>query len=360
MQTQKTSTRNSILAFLGQHDKIVLWFLIYLTMILLLVRTFGWSDAFRVATATIFPMLLCWGILNYLLLPRLLHRSKAGFFLLTLLMLIVLIPLAARNDAYIHQHFATQTDVGTPPPDTDPFPFYLLHVKYTFLLLVVSAATTINYLIDERKRQVAKFHEQQMQEQLKYLRAQINPHFLFNALNCIYALTMMKDEQAPSSVLKLSEMLRYVIDDCRADRVPLTKEVKYIQNYIDFQRIRMGREPDLTFDVQVTDPSYTIPPMLLQPIIENCFKHSRLIDDPNAWVRISIRQNDSGLLFISDNSKPSATNFSRQSAIIGRQDEERTGIGLMNVQQRLAVLFGDKCSLKVIEDASHYKTVLHI
>ena len=100
--------------------------------------------------------------------------------------------------------------------------------------------------------------------------------------------------------------------------------------------------------------------MLLQPIIENCFKHSRLIDDPKAWVRISIRQNDSGLLFISDNSKPFATNFSRQSAIIGRQDEERTGIGLMNVQQRLAVLFGDKCSLKVIEDNSHYKTVLHI
>ena len=202
--------------------------------------------------------------------------------------------------------------------------------------------------------------EQQMQEQLKYLRAQINPHFLFNALNCIYALTMMKDEQAPSSVLKLSEMLRYVIDDCRADAVPLTKEVKYIQNYIDFQRIRMEREPDLTLDVQISDPAYTIPPMLLQPIIENCFKHSRLIDDPKAWVRISIRQNDSGLLFISDNSKPSATNFSRQSAIIGRQDEERTGIGLMNVQQRLAVLFGDKCSLKVIEDNSHYKTVLHI
>ena len=327
MQTEKTSARNSILAFLGQYDKPVLWLLIYLTMVLLLVRTFGWAEAFRNATATILPMLVCWAILNYLLLPRMLHRSKVSFFLLTL---------------------------------AERIPYYLLHIKYSILLILTTAATAINFLIDERKRQAAMFREQQMQEQLKYLRAQINPHFLFNALNCIYALTMMKDEQAPASVLKLSEMLRYVIDDCRADSVPLTKEVKYIQNYIDFQRIRMGREPDLTFDVQVTDPTYTIPPMLLQPIIENCFKHSRLIDDPNAWVRISIRQNDSGLLFISDNSKPSATNFSRQSAIIGRQDEERTGIGLMNVQQRLAVLFGDKCSLKVIEDNTHYKTVLHI
>lgn len=358
MQTQKTSARNSILALLGQYDKPVLWFLIYLTMILLLVRTFGWAEAIRNASATILPMLLCWAVLNYVLLPRLLHRSKAGFFLLTLLMLIVLIPVASRNDAYIHQRFSSRIDEV--PADPEAFPYYLLHIKYAILLILVTAATSINFLIDERKRQAAMFREQQMQEQLKYLRAQINPHFLFNALNCIYALTMMKDEQAPSSVLKLSEMLRYVIDDCRADRVPLTKEIKYIQNYIDFQRIRMGREPDLTFDVQVTDPNYSIPPMLLQPIIENCFKHSRLIDDPNAWVRISIRQNNSGLLFTSDNSKPSATNFSRQSAIIGRQDEERTGIGLMNVQQRLAVLFGDKCSLKVIEDASHYKTVLHI
>ena len=68
----------------------------------------------------------------------------------------------------------------------------------------------------------------------------------------------------------------------------------------------MEREPDLTFDVQIADPNYTIPPMLLQPIIENCFKHSRLIDDPKAWVHISIRQNESGLLFTSDNSKPEA------------------------------------------------------
>ncbi len=358
MQTEKTSARNGILAFVGQYNKIVLWLLIYLTMVLLLVRTFGWAEAFRNATATILPMLVCWAILNYLLLPRMLHRSKVGFFLLTLLMLLVLMPLGSRFDVYIHQHFSGPNDV--PLPEAERIPYYLLHIKYSILLILTTAATAINFLIDERKRQAAMFREQQMQEQLKYLRAQINPHFLFNALNCIYALTMMKDEQAPSSVLKLSEMLRYVIDDCRADAVPLTKEVKYIQNYIDFQRIRMEREPDLTLDVQISDPAYTIPPMLLQPIIENCFKHSRLIDDPKAWVRISIRQNDSGLLFISDNSKPSATNFSRQSAIIGRQDEERTGIGLMNVQQRLAVLFGDKCSLKVIEDNSHYKTVLHI
>lgn len=274
--------------------------------------------------------------------------------------------LATRTDMYIYKmyyefsmhenHHLTHDEEFSLSVDER----FFLHAKYAFLLLATNVVVSVSYLVSERNEQLETFHQQQMQEQLKYLRAQINPHFLFNALNCIYALSVTQDEKAPDSVLKLSEMLRYVIDDCRADEVLLAKEIKYIQNYIDFQRIRMEQVPDLTFDVQVADPSYKIPPMLLQPIIENCFKHSRLVDDPQAWVHISIRQNDSGLLFICDNSKPVANSFSRQSAVIGRQDEERTGIGLMNVQQRLAVLFGNKFSLKVIEDNSHYKTILHI
>lgn len=359
MDQPKNSTRNLFLTAMQRHSHIVGWLVVYLFMVLLSYRYLGWMAALRSTTATVLPMLLCWVMMQYVLLPHLLHRNKVAFFLASFVMLLVLVIFGSLQDYFIHHHFPGPFDnrPDGPSPEGEMF---VLRSKYTILLLGTMAVVTINYLINQRKQQMDQFHEQQMQEQLKYLRAQINPHFLFNALNCIYALTMMRDEQAPTSVLKLSEMLRYVIDDCRADSVPLTKEVKYIQNYIDFQRIRMERKPKLTFDVQISDPHYTIPPMLLQPIIENCFKHSRLIDDPHAWVHISIRQNDSGLLFTCDNSKPSANAFSRQSAVLGRQDEERTGIGLMNVQQRLAVLFGDKCSLKVIEDKTHYKTVLHI
>jgi len=123
MQTEKTSARNGILAFVGQYNKIVLWLLIYLTMVLLLVRTFGWAEAFRNATATILPMLVCWAILNYLLLPRMLHRSKVGFFLLTLLMLLVLMPLGSRFDVYIHQHFSGPNDVPLPEAERIPLKF---------------------------------------------------------------------------------------------------------------------------------------------------------------------------------------------------------------------------------------------
>lgn len=363
MDRTRIEQRNPFLNFIQRHIREMVWLILYLIMIFIASRHQNWLGTIINASVTILPMMILSWVLLKLLLPRMLHKNRVAFITSLLLFICILVVCATMTDVMIYRFFR-DINVIVPPSDLPQDGIFdgriFLHVKYTFLLLSTAMAVTISYMIDERKQQLADFHEQQMQEQLKYLRAQINPHFLFNALNCIYSLTMLQDEKAPDSVLKLSEMLRYVIDDCRADEVPLSKEIKYIQNYIDFQRIRMEREPDLTFETQVADPNFKIPPMLLQPIIENCFKHSRLVDDPQAWAHISVRQNESGMLFTCDNSKPTATQFSRQSAIIGRQDEERTGIGLMNVQQRLEVLFGDKFSLKVIEDNTHYKTILHI
>lgn len=358
-------TNTSFLNFSQNYRHVLIWLAIYASMIVLSSHHLGWASAWLLATVTMLPMVVCATIMLHLILPRLLQRHLFWYVVCTMLLLTVLDTGAVWFDNWTYeilgQYLRVESDRPSPRSSTpEKINAAILHGKYVLLLLCTIATQTVDYLLTQRRQEAEAFHEQQMQDQLKYLRAQINPHFLFNALNCIYTLTMIQDDKAPDSVLKLSEMLRYIIDDCRADAVPLSKEVKYIRNYIDFQRIRMEHEPNLTLDVQITDANYTIPPMILQPIIENCFKHSRLVDDANAWIHIAIRQNESGLLFTSDNSKPTATQFSRQSAILGRKDEERTGIGLMNVQQRLAMLFGDKCSLKVIEDDTHYKTVLHI
>ena len=358
-------TNPRFLNFVQRHHRTFIWVAIYCIMILLSSHHQSWMGALLLASVTILPMVIDSWMMRHIILPRLLHKSPLLFGVSSVVLIAMLVIAASALDIWAYSEFnILHIDSSSPILSQDPSHHrvntIILHAKYTFLLLCTATTLTIDYLLTKRRQEAEAFHEQQMQEQLKYLRAQINPHFLFNALNCIYSLTMLKDDQAPDSVLKLSEMLRYVIDDCRADHVPLTKEVHYIRNYIDFQRIRMEHEPNLSFDVQISDPQYSIPPMILQPIIENCFKHSRLVDDPGAWIHITIRQNESGLLFTCDNSKPAATSFSRQSAIIGRQDDERTGIGLMNVQQRLAMLFGDACSLKVIEDDKHYKTVLHI
>lgn len=363
MNPDKLSSRSSFIGFVQSHRKFMAWLSIYIIMIIFSSRHLGLIAAAITSTATIAPLILLWATLLYFLLPRLLHKNRTTFFCCLVLLITVLVAIASHIDLLLfqgmvdHSIISPNNDEGQADPNRGRF---FLHAKYACLLLSTATTVIITYMLEERREQLQNFEQQKMQEQVKYLRAQINPHFLFNALNCIYALTVVQDEEAPDSVLKLSDMLRYIIDDCRADEVLLTKEVRYIQNYIDFQRIRMEQEPNLTFETQIANPNFKIPPMILQPIIENCFKHSRLVDDHSAWVHITIRQNDSGLLFTCDNSKPAATSFTRQTAIVGRKDEERTGIGLMNVQQRLAVLFGDKCSLKVIEDDSHYKTILHI
>lgn len=353
-------TKTGFLNFIQRNHRPMIWFVVYCIMILLFNRHQGLIGACVLATVTLLPMVIESAVMQYHLL-KFIQKRPLYFTISLLILTLLLVVLATRFDMWVYEQFnAVFNKDSQREANPDSLNSIMLHGKYTFLLLCTSATQIIDYLLTQRRKEAEAFHEQQMQEQLKYLRAQINPHFLFNALNCIYTLTMIQDEKAPDSVLKLSEMLRYVIDDCRADHVPLAKEVNYIRNYIDFQRIRMEHEPNLTIEVQQNDPNYNIPPMILQPIIENCFKHSRLVDDPKAWIHIVIRQNESGLLFTCDNSKPAATSFSRQSAILGRKDEERTGIGLMNVQQRLSMLFGNKCSLKVIEDDTHYKTILHI
>lgn len=359
LHTQNISTmtsRSCFLSFAQQHRKALIWVALYLMFILMSIRHLELPVAIATSTCTMLPMLVLWMLMDYQILPKLIHGRRGFFFLCTFLAIACLVPLAAHLDTLTYSFFGQYFDMEKRLIShilNNTSEQILLHSKYTFLLLSTAIVTSVSFLIDERNKLDQEFKEEQMQNRLKYLRAQINPHFLFNSLNCIYALTMAQDEKAPDSVLKLSEMLRYVIDDCGAEQVLLQKEVKYIRNYIDFQRIRMEREPDLTFECQVSDPNYMIPPMILQPMIENCFKHSRIIDDPRAWIHITLRQDATGLLFTAENSIPQGHAFSTK-------DDERTGIGLENVSQRLEMLFGDQCSFKTIDEKERYKTIVHI
>lgn len=354
----------NFLTWAQRHSRAVAWGLLFLTFILVGNRHLGLLVSIISSFCTVLPMMILWNVMEYLILPNLLPKRRILVFLLTWVAITILMILATRFDMFMVSFVSQWTDV-TPTRFVHNLADkgnerFLINAKYSVLLLATSAVVIVTYMINERNKAEQEFQEQQMQNQLKYLRAQINPHFLFNALNCIYALSVTQDEKAPDSVLKLSEMLRYVIDDCRADQVLLQKEVKYIQNYIDFQRIRMEREPNLTFEVTQQDPNYMVPPMVLQPMIENCFKHSRLVDDPKAYVHITLRQDATGLLFTAENSIPTDDQLPPHSTA-ERRDQERTGIGLDNVQQRLKMLFGeDKCSFKIIEDEHRYKTVLHI
>jgi LytS/YehU family sensor histidine kinase len=191
--------------------------------------------------------------------------------------------------------------------------------------------------------------EEKLQTELQLLKAQINPHFLFNALNNIYSLTYMKSEHAPESVLKLSEMLRYVLEDCTMEKVPIKNEVDYMQNLIGFYKMKSPGKRKIKFTSHIENMDIRIAPMLFIPFIENSFKYSRIEEDKNGYINIDLNETAGKVLFTIENSI-----FSARKIMNG------SGKGIMNVQQRLNIIYPGKHKLTIDEREGNYTVKLEI
>jgi len=348
---------SATLSLIQRYPQVFTWIGIYILFVCASSAHQTLPIAFTVVNTTIIPMIVVWAFIYYHLAPKALHQHRALFFIACAIILAVVSVCATEVDLLIYSdlhdrgllHYPPEIEAALARGESQRR--FLLN-KYVLLLLTTMAITTVSWLLDERKRLNRMQREQRARMELKYLRAQVNPHFLFNALNCIYSLTMLKDDNAPDSVMKLSDMLRYVTDDCRNDQVSLQKEVDYIRNYIDFQQIRLENPADITFEIEMENPNYKIPPMLFQPMVENCFKHSRIIDQPDGFIHLSLTQKNKQITFVAENSIPKSSPVS--------EDKERTGIGLQNVEQRLALLFRDNATFDVKETETTYRIELCI
>lgn len=355
-KTELSLKGSGILSYIQKHRAVFTWAAIFLIFLFASMRHANFGTSIFLVLDSMIPLTIMAVILKKILIPRFLHRHRWMYYIHCLIVLTILVFIAVQSDLIIYKFVINHGWLTFPAEIVESMNEQTgrvyLHAKYAFLLISTITVITISQLLDEREKLNGLMKEHQMQQELKYLRAQINPHFLFNALNCIYSLTMLKDDQAPDSVLKLSEMLRYVIDDCRTDTVKLSKEIAYINNYIDFQRIRMEKDPDITFECKIQDENFLIPPMIFQPMVENCFKHSRIIDDPKAFIHINLTEENGHIKFCTENS----IHVNEYKS----QDNERTGIGIINVRQRLELLFQDKFTFNTSETDNVYKTELYI
>jgi two-component system LytT family sensor kinase len=179
--------------------------------------------------------------------------------------------------------------------------------------------------------------------EMQLLKAQVHPHFLFNTLNNIYSFALKKSPDAGGLVLKLSDTLKYMINDCDEPLVPLEKELKSITDYIGLEKVRYGDRLDLKVEITGDYKNKLIVPLLLIPFVENTFKHgaSKLLKEPRITLKMIIRENDF-YMEVSNNKPLQAFSQNRKS-----------GIGLKNVQKRLELLYADKHELmiKSTEDA---------
>ncbi|MGE5355869.1 MAG: sensor histidine kinase [Deltaproteobacteria bacterium] len=230
----------------------------------------------------------------------------------------------------------------------------LFNLHYTFLsaFLVAGASTVIKILLEWviYERDKKKLEKENLQSELKFLKNQINPHFLFNTLNNIYALSLIKSESTPQVILKLSELLRYMLYECNEPKVKLKNEINYIRNYLDLEKLRQKSDVVIELMIEGTIKEQTITPLLFTPFLENAFKHGVNKVLENACVRVNIKIKKNNLLFIIENSKPEFT-----SGILNKQ---QGGIGLSNVKKRLELLYKGRYSLEIENTKTYYKIEL--
>ncbi|HEX2968830.1 MAG TPA: histidine kinase [Bacteroidales bacterium] len=227
-------------------------------------------------------------------------------------------------------------------------------VFFEFHLLLAYSLSTAYYFIIEwfkNTQTKAELKFQQVESELKYLRNQINPHFLFNTLNNIYTLCYLKDDKAAPSVLKLSEMMRYMLHESNSSRIELEREVQFIRNYLELQKLKKEDAMQITFDVKGVKGRHKIAPLVLIAFFENCFKHGDIETNPSGWIKAELSVNDDNeLILFVGNSK-------RQAAKI---QENRKHVGLDNVRNRLALLYNTNYQLKICDEDIQYRIYLTI
>ena len=284
--------------------------------------------------------------LYYLLPSFLLPGRYVSFFLWLLVSSFV----AGTVQRYVA--FNIDYPIYYPEALRDPF-FYLPKIVKMFVSIypVTFFAVAIKLL----KYWYANQHEQQvltqekLRAELNFLKTQIHPHFLFNTLNNLYALTLKKSDRAPETVLKLSELINYMLYECVSDEVQLTKEMKFIRNYIDIEKMRYGDKLDVDLRVSGEVNERKIAPLILLPFVENCFKHGASEELQQSWVKITVDLQPRITIVKVENNKSSENGHSKKE-----------GIGIQNVKRRLDLLYPGQHELKIIGGEETFLVILTI
>lgn len=234
--------------------------------------------------------------------------------------------------------------------------FFIENQYFIFLsTFFVGFSSSIYFIMTEwlrSQREKQELAKETLQSELKFLKSQINPHFLFNTLNSLYALTLKKSDQAPEIVLRLSEMMRYMLYDCNEKKVYLHKEVAYISNYLELEKLRHGQKMDIRLSVNGEIGEQKIAPLLFIPFIENCFKHGISNRISEGFVNIDLTISDKTLDISVENSKSTA--MPENSGI------RSGGIGLINVRRRLDLVYPEMYTLEITNTPNTYKVFLSL
>lgn len=292
------------------------------------IETYDWSKGI-VMTLTQLSLTMLIAYLNYFyFLPRFLARKNLLRYLLELLVPFVVLII-------IRVHLQRLIIDGYTHHDRYFYSSMFIVQMVAITLFIVIFIGLLRFVSDWFEFEATKkeVENEKLMAELNFLKAQINPHFLFNTLNNLYYLAYTKSENTTEVIARLSHVMRYMIYDANHPRVLLSKEIEYMQDYISLERMRLNNQIPIRFTIEGDTESVSIAPLILITFLENAFKHGVTNNSTTAWVNISIRIHDNTCLYTVENSKlPSASG----------DKGGKSGIGLSNVKRRLELSYPER------------------
>lgn len=347
--------------------------------------TFSWTEILHAWEYTS-TWLVMFAIHNFLLLPLLLRKRKTGTYLcLSFLILLTGMFITYLNrpmhknqyktrmeaewkaDSLAYERVAAvrlgdgrycspQNPMRRKPLDYQPIdqlpmlgPGELVAFFGGLLLMGMNLGVKL-YFMSQRDRERQKIIDQRnLEQQMEYLKYQVNPHFFMNTLNNIHALVDIDPERAKTTIVELSKMMRHILYEGSKKLIPLTREVEFLNLYVQLMRLRYTRKVHINVDVPPQLPELKLPPLMLIIFVENAFKHGISYRE-ESFIDIKLRVENKRLLFSCCNSKPTQV----------QRTNEKGGMGLQNVRQRLELLYDDDYTLDINDGEKTYEVKLDI
>ncbi|TLP74491.1 sensor histidine kinase [Maribacter sp. ACAM166] len=339
---------------------IKIWHHILFWLVYFVFNTFRWSSLHNDFILSLktnligFPIHMLLAYVNaYYLMPKFIYNKKYVHYTVFILSSLFIMLLFKYNLTY----YLVSTDVMPEGPE-EVNSLTMGYAVQTMIgeVYVISFFTAIKLTIDWL-RESSKLHDlekRQLKTELRFLRSQVSPHFFFNTLNNIYSLTLEKSDLAPEVILKLSELMRYLLYATKKQRQDLTSEINCIRNYIDLERIRFDNTLKIEMNISGNLDNYKIAPMLLIPLVENCFKHGASKNIGEMKIYIDLKVFDGFMNFKVSNTIPNANR-----ALV--YPIKKGGIGLSNVKKRLELGYKKTdFKLSIFEENQMFNVILKL
>lgn len=280
----------------------------------------------------------------YYLIPKFIVKKKYTRFFLLFIISLIIFYLVKTGLIYL----LVTKNVWPENSGFNAFTFdHIVEVTIGVLYVTAVGATIkLTYEWINEKRKNEELQKTQLRTELNFLKSQIQPHFFFNTLNNLYALVIKKSPNAPDVVLKLSEIMQYVLYDAKEPKISMLNEINYIYSYLDLEKLRYGDKVKSSIEITGDMDEVEIPPLLFLPFIENCFKHG-ITNNDDIKVDIRFEITDNFLFFTVENT------FYKNNEI-----NVKHGIGIENVKRRLQLLYGENFTLETKVKKNKFKVLL--